>query len=93
MVYEVTVTPAAERDLEDIYRLIAQDNPQAAIAFVRSLRRLCSSLSEMPHRGVPRDDLAPGIRVLPFQRRAVVAYRVETISWRSRTSSTVDVIT
>lgn len=73
MTYRVIVASEAERDLKNIYREIAQDDPGAAIAFVRNLRALCASLSEMPHRGVPRDDLAPGIRTLSFQRRAVIA--------------------
>ena len=73
MTYRVTIASEAERDLENIYRLISHDDPRAAIRFVQNLRSLCSSLSEMPHRGTPRDD---GIRTLPFQRRAVVACRV-----------------
>jgi toxin ParE1/3/4 len=76
MSHEVVLRPQAERDLEGIYTLIAADNPIAAIRFVRRLRELCMSLSDFPYRGVPRDDLSFGIRLLPFQRRAVVAYRV-----------------
>jgi len=32
----------------------------------------------MPQRGQSRNDLAPGIRTLVFERRAVIAYSVDT---------------
>ena len=35
------------------------------------------SLSEFPRRGTPRDELQPGIRTVPFERRLVVFYEVE----------------
>lgn len=31
----------------------------------------------LPHGGRPRDDMAPGLRTVPFERVAVVAYLVE----------------
>ncbi len=76
MIYEVKVRPEAEQDLQDIYDFIAQDNPSAALALVRRLRAFCLSLETMPHRGSPRDELRPGLRILAFERRAVVAYHV-----------------
>jgi len=30
----------------------------------------------MPYRGSPRDDLQPGIRILVFERRTTIAYRI-----------------
>jgi len=33
----------------------------------------------MPRRGQPRDDLGPGIRTLPFEGRATIAYLVDDI--------------
>lgn len=76
MIYEVRIRPQAEQDLQDIYDFIVEDSPPAAIAFVRRLRALCLSLETLPRRGSPRDDLRPGLRILTFERRAVVAYRV-----------------
>lgn len=31
----------------------------------------------MPERGPRRDDLAAGIRILPFERRTVIIYRID----------------
>jgi toxin ParE1/3/4 len=76
MIYDVTIRPEAEQDLQTIYDLIAEDNPSAAIAFIRRLRELCRSLDALPRRGVPRDDLRPGLRILGVERRAVIAYRI-----------------
>lgn len=30
----------------------------------------------MPERGAPRDDFAPGVRILVFEQRVTIAYRV-----------------
>ncbi|MCV3241903.1 type II toxin-antitoxin system RelE/ParE family toxin [Mesorhizobium sp. ZC-5] len=77
MVYRVTYRPLAVSDLDRIYEFIALDSPERAFAFVNRIRAHCAKLSEMPERGVPRDDLAFGIRTLSFERRVVVAYRVD----------------
>jgi toxin ParE1/3/4 len=78
----VVLRPQAEEDLEAIYRYIAKDSPERAIGYVRRLRRRCEALAEYPERGRPRDDLAPGLRMLAFERSAVIAYRVEDGSVR-----------
>ena len=36
-----------------------------------------SGLANVPLGGRPRDDLAPGLRTVPFERSAVIAYIVE----------------
>ncbi len=77
MVYRVTYRPLAVSDLDRIYEFIALDNPERAFAFVSRIRAHCARLSEMPERGVPRDDLALGIRTLSFERRVLIAYRLD----------------
>lgn len=61
-----------------IYEYIAQNSPQRAIGYVRRLRLRCEALSYFPERGRARDDLLPGVRTLPFERSAVIIYRVES---------------
>ena len=34
------------------------------------------TLATFPERGTKRDDLAPGIRTIGFERRATIAFRV-----------------
>ena len=37
----------------------------------------CRSAGIAPLTGSPRDDLAPGLRTIPFERRATIAYTVD----------------
>lgn len=75
---EVVYRPEAVDDLEDIYRFIRDNSRDAdtARAVLGQIRDRCRRIGEVPHGGTPRDDLAPGIRTVPFKRRAVIAYRV-----------------
>jgi toxin ParE1/3/4 len=82
MVFKVVFRPKAEDDLLKIYEFIAIDSPQRAIEFVRRLRAFCLSLDHMPERGAPRDDFAAGVRMLVFEQRVTVAYRVENAQVR-----------
>ncbi|MDP2761117.1 MAG: type II toxin-antitoxin system RelE/ParE family toxin [Sideroxyarcus sp.] len=58
----------ARKDLLDIARYIARDNPQNARNFVIDLRQQCALLSKQPGLGVARIDLAEGLRMLPYGR-------------------------
>ena len=37
----------------------------------------CLSLQTFPERGVPRDDLLPGLRVTHYRQRVVIAYLLD----------------
>jgi toxin ParE1/3/4 len=77
MAYEVRFRPLAEADLADLYEYLSEHAGSAiGGAYIDRIETLCRTLSELPRRGAPRDDLAPGIRTLNFERRAVIAYRV-----------------
>jgi toxin ParE1/3/4 len=67
----------AEKDLRDIYEFIASDSPVNAMEFVRRLQTFCSSLESFPERGAPRDDFAVGVRILVFEKRITIAYRID----------------
>ena len=77
---EVRFRPEALDDLEDIYRLVyrASLSPAVAEGFVKRIRERCRRISGVPLGGRQRDDLEPGLRAVPFERRAVIAYKVET---------------
>ncbi|MBN9552119.1 MAG: type II toxin-antitoxin system RelE/ParE family toxin [Alphaproteobacteria bacterium] len=74
----VTYRPDAIADLADIYRFIATrgQSRDVALAFVRRIRARCHKIGDAPNGGRPRDDLRPGLRTVPFERSAVIAYRV-----------------
>lgn len=74
----VVYRPEAVDDLDEIFRFVfdLSRDRQTARRFVERIRERCRRIGEMPLGGTPRDDLVPGIRTMPFERRAVVAYRV-----------------
>jgi toxin ParE1/3/4 len=62
--FEVEVSPAAERDLEDIWYFIAQENPIAASKVVNGLMLRILTLGGFPERSQLRPDIAPNARCL-----------------------------
>jgi toxin ParE1/3/4 len=50
---------------------------EQAWRFVQRIRARCERIGDVPHGGRPRDDLAPGLRTVPFERSAVIAYMFE----------------
>ena len=72
----VTVTEAAEGDLQRIGDWIAEESPDRAVAFIRTLRARCEEFADTP-RGyplVPRYERT-GIRRRPY-RDYLIFYRV-----------------
>ena len=77
MTARIVYEEAADADLDAIYRWIAdRADPDTALQFVLRLRAACEGLADFPHRGTPHDDLVPGLRSIPFERRATIAYLV-----------------
>jgi toxin ParE1/3/4 len=68
----------ASDDLEEIYRYVYRVSRSAAAAdkFVARIRRKCRKIGNVPYGGVARDDLGPGLRTVPFESTAVIAYRI-----------------
>jgi toxin ParE1/3/4 len=77
-VRKLLLRPAAEADLDDIYRYIAEQSgsPERAIRYVRRVREWCDHLLIFPEAGRARDDLRPGARLTTFERRVVIAYMI-----------------
>jgi toxin ParE1/3/4 len=75
----VEYQPDAIADLREIYRFVAGLSENSAVArkFVRRIEARCSRIGNVPHGGRPRDDLEPGLRTVPFEHTAVIAYKVE----------------
>lgn len=55
---DVEISGPARRDLREIHRWIAQDDPVAADRVLSDLRDAVTRLAEMPGLGHVRDDLA-----------------------------------
>ena len=60
----LTISPAAERDLEAIALHIAEESGSVEIAlgWLDGLEQKCAVLAETPLMGAAREDIAPGLR-------------------------------
>jgi toxin ParE1/3/4 len=60
-----------------LYDYIAEaSSPVIAIGYIRRIRLACFALAEFPERGARRDDILPGLRIIGFERRVTIAFRV-----------------
>lgn len=76
--FRVGFEPEAEADLLAIYEYIKADGGlMRAGAYVARITEACMALSTFPERGIRRDDLAPGLRILGFERRAAIVFRIQ----------------
>jgi plasmid stabilization system protein ParE len=70
--------PEARSDLAGIARYVYERSGSEKIAldYVRRIREWCDHLLLFPEAGRARDDLRPGIRIVSFERRIVIAYMI-----------------
>ena len=75
---EVSFRPHAVSDLEDIFRAViwVSQNRITAERFVARILARCRRIGDAPYGGRPREDLQPGLRTVPFEKTAVIAYLV-----------------
>ena len=71
--------PQAQDDLDDIFFRVlkASQNVDVAEGYVQRIKACCDRIGDVPHGGRPRNDLQPGLRIVPFEKRAVIAYLIE----------------
>jgi toxin ParE1/3/4 len=67
--------PLAERDLEEIGRYIARDNPREAGQFLTRIKDKCQDIAATPLIGRERDDMGRNVRSFPLGRY-LIFYRV-----------------
>jgi toxin ParE1/3/4 len=85
LIYRVVFSPEAEAQLISIYEYIAGEaSPETASRFTSAIADYCEGLSRLPHLGLKRDDLRPGMRIIGFRRRVSIAvvisgYRVDIV--------------
>lgn len=68
------VSDAASADLEEIWLYIAQDDPDAADRFIRTIVSRFPTLASMPRMGRHREELAAELRSFPVDN-FVIFYR------------------
>jgi toxin ParE1/3/4 len=73
----VVFTPEAQDDLFGLYDYIADhSSPIRALRYIGRIEKTCMSLQSLPERGTKRDDLRPGLRVMGFEHRVLIAFQV-----------------
>lgn len=83
MTRSVRLGALAVADLVALHRWVRAEAGQAtADAYLDRIEVRIATLADFPDRGTLRDDLAPGLRTLAFERRLVIAYLVaaETVT-------------
>ncbi|PAQ08350.1 type II toxin-antitoxin system RelE/ParE family toxin [Mesorhizobium temperatum] len=75
---EVEYRETARNDLADIFRNIVDTGGSADVAlkFVLRIEDRCQSIGNAPRGGRQRDDIVPGLRTVPFEHSAIIAYIV-----------------
>ena len=68
---QLLITPVAEADLAEIWAYIAADSTKAATAFIEQIEAKFEPLLEFPGIGSARDNLAPGLRALPYKNYVI----------------------
>ena len=87
---QVLFSPLASNDLEEIGDFIAKDNPDRALTFIREIKDKCMRLAFPSAIGVPRPELAEGIRMLTHGRYLIFyrdderAVRIERVMHGAR---------
>lgn len=68
----------ASADILDTYRRVldVSMDPETARRFTQRLLDACERIGDAPFAGRPRNDLYLGLRTIPFEKRAVIAYLV-----------------
>jgi toxin ParE1/3/4 len=69
----------ARNDLKQIFQTILERSQDTATArqFTQRIKDRCDRIGDAPSGGRSRDDLEIGLRTVPFERSAVIAYRID----------------
>ena len=74
----VVYAPQALDDLTSLYDWIEdQTSPGTAFSYVERLQAYLESFDLAAERGMRRDDIRPGLRIVGFERRVTIAFAVD----------------
>lgn len=78
MSYRVIFGPQAAADLEDLLVYLAEEiGPVRARQYVGKIESYCLAFKTFPARGMQRDDIRTGIRLVGYRRKATIAFMIE----------------
>lgn len=74
----VLLLEGAIQDLTDIASYINSESgePAAASDFIARIQTRCNKIGLAPNGGTNRPDLGQGIQLVPFEKSAVILYRI-----------------
>lgn len=77
--FPVEYREQAVSDIEDIFAYVLERSADlvTAMRYTDRIYARCESIGDAPFGGVSRPDLGKGIRMVPFERSAVILYIVE----------------
>jgi toxin ParE1/3/4 len=74
---EVIFAPEALEDLLRLYDFIDDHSgSERARAYTERVTLYCAGFGDFPERGMRRDDLRPGLRIIGFERRITIAFHI-----------------
>jgi len=77
MALSVRFHPAARAQLFNLYEYIAAETGRdRAGGYIDRIEASCLSLGTFPEMGREAEDLGPDLRLHPFERRAMIVYRI-----------------
>ncbi len=74
----VVYRPEAVADLEEIFRYVLNKSCDHITAkrFTNRIKSRCDKVGNAPHGGALRPDLGTNLRLVPFEKSAVILYQV-----------------
>lgn len=77
MALEIVYRPEGRAtSLPSTHWLSDLSDPGHALAYVDRIQTACEGLADFPRRGSRREALEPGMRSIPFERRATIYCRI-----------------
>jgi toxin ParE1/3/4 len=76
---DVEYRQTAQYDLASIFGFLVENGAgvEVALGFVLRIEDRCQKIGDAPRIGRQRDDLLAGLRTVPFEHTAVIAYVLE----------------
>jgi toxin ParE1/3/4 len=76
--FEVVFRATAETDLFGLYDYVTeQSGAEIARTYIDRIENACMALEAFPERGMRRDDIHRGLRILGFERRVAIAFKID----------------
>lgn len=77
--YTVRFSQATLDDFELLLTYFAEHSASITVLrqYVENIITECQKLAYFPHRGLPHEEIRPGLYLMPVQRQTVIAYVIE----------------